>query len=76
MDTRSRSSVMMQGGIALILAAALSVSTGFCQAPDAPEAPRKPLRERLLERAQKGDADAQFDLGKNYEAGRIGLPRR
>ena len=35
----------------------------------------KPLRERLLERALKGDADAQFDLGKNYEAGRIGLKK-
>jgi len=39
------------------------------------QAPQKPLRERLLERALKGDAEAQFDLGKNYEAGRIGLPK-
>ncbi len=36
-------------------------------------APVKPLRERLLERALKGDADAQFELGKDYETGRIGL---
>jgi hypothetical protein len=35
----------------------------------------KPLRERLLESAQKGDAEAQFELGKNYETGRIGLPK-
>jgi len=35
----------------------------------------KPLRERLLESALKGDADAQFELGKNYETGRIGLPK-
>ncbi len=32
-----------------------------------------PLRERLLERALKGDAEAQFELGKDYETGRIGL---
>jgi len=37
--------------------------------------PQKPLRERLLESAVKGDADAQFELGKNYETGRIGLPK-
>lgn len=43
------------------------------QAPN--PAPAKPLRERLLERALKGDAEAQFDLGKNYETGRIGLPK-
>jgi len=54
--------------IAILLAAFLA------QAPDA-AAPPKPLRERLLERALKGDAEAQFDLGKNYETGRIGLPK-
>jgi len=37
--------------------------------------PPKPYRERLLDRAQKGDMDAQFELGKNYETGRIGLPK-
>jgi uncharacterized protein len=37
-------------------------------------APR-PLRERLLDGAQNGDAEAQFELGKNYETGRIGLPK-
>jgi TPR repeat protein len=36
---------------------------------------QKPLRERLLESARKGDAEAQFELGKNYETGRIGLPK-
>ena len=36
---------------------------------------QKPLRERLLESALKGDAEAQFELGKNYETGRIGLPK-
>jgi hypothetical protein len=40
-----------------------------------PVSAQKPLRERLLERAQQGDAEAQFDLAKNYETGRIGLPR-
>ncbi len=53
----------------------LSVLLGFSQTAEAPAVPPKPLRERLLERAKKGDADAQFDLGKNYETGRIGLPR-
>jgi len=48
----------------------LSALTLFAQTPQ-----QKPLRERLLERAQKGDADAQFELGKNYETGRIGLPK-
>jgi hypothetical protein len=57
------------------MAVALSMAAAFCQAPDAPQAPQKPLRERLLERALKGDAQAQFDLGKNYETGRIGLPK-
>src|SRR5260370_15937288 len=46
------------------------LASGLCA-----QAQQKPLRERLLERALKGDADAQFDLGKNYEAGRIGLKR-
>ena len=31
----------------------------------------QPLRER----AAKGDAEAQFNLGKNYEAGRGGLKK-
>jgi len=55
-----------------ILIVVLAMPVVFCQAP---EAPAKPLRERLLERALKGDVEAQFELGKNYEAGRIGLPR-
>jgi hypothetical protein len=49
---------------------------GFGQQPSGtPATPQKPYRERLLERARKGDADAQFDLAKNYETGRIGLPK-
>jgi len=51
----------------------LSMTGLWAQAPEG--APSKPLRERLLERALKGDAEAQFDLGKNYEAGRMGLRR-
>jgi TPR repeat protein len=39
------------------------------------QAPQKPLRERLMDRALKGDAEAQFDLGKNFETGRIGLKK-
>lgn len=53
----------------------MAASTGFGQTPQSPEGAAKPLRERLLERALKGDVEAQFELGKNYEAGRIGLPR-
>ena len=34
-----------------------------------------PGRASLRERATKGDADAQFTLGKNYEAGRSGLKK-
>jgi len=62
-----------------ILAAAIlcasSVGSGLCQEGPPPGAPAKPLRERLLEKALKGDADAQFELGKNYETGRAGLPK-
>jgi TPR repeat protein len=36
-----------------------------------PPAGRPPLRER----AAAGDAEAQFSLGKNYEAGRSGLKK-
>jgi len=49
---------------AWVLLLTLSVSAGQ-------EAPRLSLRER----AEKGDADAQFTLAKNYEAGRGGLKR-
>lgn len=35
----------------------------------------QPARPPLRERAVNGDADAQFTLGKNYEAGRGGLKR-
>ena len=34
-----------------------------------------PGKPSLRERAAQGDADAQFTLGKNYEAGRGGLTR-
>ena len=59
----------MRGAFILLL----SLTGLWAQAPEG--APTRPLRERLLERALKGDAEAQFDLGKNYEAGRIGLKR-
>src|ERR1700683_5287275 len=62
--------------LALVLAANISITTGLCQQPPAaPATPQKPYRERLLERARDGDADAQFELGKNYETGRVGLPK-
>jgi TPR repeat protein len=57
-----------------ILAAAV-LRIGLCQSPPAAATPPKPYRERLLERSLKGDAEAQFELGKNYETGRIGLPK-
>jgi hypothetical protein len=50
-----------------LLIALLVATAAFAQ--------QRPLRERLLESAQKGDAEAQFELGKNYETGRIGLPK-
>jgi uncharacterized protein len=53
----------------LIATILIAVSVGFGQTAG------KPLRERLLERALQGDAGAQFDLAKNYETGRIGLPK-
>lgn len=61
---------------AFVLAAGMSVTAGLCQQPSgAPATTPKPYRERLLERARNGDVDAQFDLGKNYETGRIGLQK-
>jgi TPR repeat protein len=58
------------------LAMSMSITASFCQqASGAAATPPKPYRERLLERARNGDADAQFELGKNYETGRIGLPK-
>jgi TPR repeat protein len=59
----------------VVLLAIAWLATALCQAPPTSGTPQKPYRERLLERALKGDADAQFDLGKNYETGRIGLPQ-
>lgn len=50
----------------VVLTLLLTISS-FAQ--DGPPAGRKPLRER----AAAGDIDAQFLLGKNYEAGRGGL---
>jgi TPR repeat protein len=62
------------GKSAVILAAsAFLVWPGFSQPPQPSATPQRPLRERLLERALKGDADAQFDLAKGYEGGRFGL---
>jgi len=54
-------------------AALLFTLASSAQPPDGK--PARPLRERLLERALQGDRDAQFDLGKNYETGRIGLKK-
>lgn len=56
--------------IRLALASVVAALTVAAQAPA-----QKPLRERLLESAKKGDAEAQFELAKNYETGRIGLPK-
>jgi TPR repeat protein len=61
--------------ISAFILAAMLAAVGFCQAPDLPVPPPKPLRERLLARALKGDAEAQYDIAKDYEAGRIGLPQ-
>ncbi len=66
---------MIERGFLALNLAALAVAAGFCQAADAPAQPPRPLRERLLERALKGDVEAQFDLAKDYETGRIGPPR-
>ncbi len=55
----------------LILASLLLATAALSQEA----APQKPLRERLLERALQGDAEAQYDLAKNLETGRIGLKR-
>jgi TPR repeat protein len=68
-DTDARSAGRPHFAIAIaLLLAALSL----CEAQ---EAPKKPLRERLLERALKGDSEAQIDLAKGYEGGRVGLPQ-
>jgi TPR repeat protein len=53
----------------------MSIAIALSQSSSANPAPAKPLRERLLERALKGDAEAQFELAKNYETGRLGLPQ-
>ena len=55
-----------------ILTAMVMIATALCQ-PPSPS--KKPLRERLQERALKGDPEAQFDLAKGYEGGRMGLPQ-
>jgi uncharacterized protein len=60
--------------MAAVLFALVSLR-GFSQQPASSPTPQKPYRERLLDRARNGDADAQFELGKNYETGRIGLPQ-
>ncbi len=66
-STRGTSAIVPR--VIMILAVATSI--GYSQT----DGPAKPLRDRLLERAMKGEAEAQFELGKNYEAGRIGLPK-
>jgi uncharacterized protein len=67
--------VIERRGLVLILATIVSTTVGFGQQSDAPATPQRPLRERLLERARAGDAKAQFELAKNYETGRVGLPQ-
>lgn len=66
-DARAAGRPRLAIAIALLL-----TSPSVCEAQ---EAPKKPLRERLLERAMKGDTEAQFDLAKGYEGGRMGLPQ-
>lgn len=58
---------MTRTGLAFVLGVLAVASSGWAQ-----PVPGKP---GLRERAAKGDADAQFTLGKNYEAGRGGLQR-
>jgi uncharacterized protein len=72
----NRPCIVALGLLISITATSLSVSAALVQSPVSPQsAIKKPYRERLLERARKGEADAQFELGKNYETGRIGLPK-
>jgi TPR repeat protein len=66
---------MLRKGAFLVAATVILISGGQSQTAQTPAATPRPLRERLLERAQKGDAEAQFDLAKGYEGGRFGLPQ-
>jgi TPR repeat protein len=66
---------MLRGGAILAAASAILISASFGQTDGAAASPQRPLRERLLDRALKGDAEAQFDLAKGYEGGRYGLPQ-
>ena len=50
------------------------LSLPFCYG-QAPETPGDRPRLSLQERAERGDADAQFNLAKMYEAGRGGRKR-
>jgi TPR repeat protein len=58
--------------IALSVVTVLSLTLCHAQAPAGSVDARKPT---LRERAARGDADAQFNLAKMYEAGRGGLKR-
>jgi hypothetical protein len=69
-----RTRMIARSLLTVTLAVCASIPIALCQEPTSTP-PTKPLRERLLERAQKGDAEAQFELAKHYEAGRIGLPQ-
>jgi uncharacterized protein len=64
---------VMRKAAFILVASAILVSLAFSQPPQPSGTPQRPLRERLLERALKGDAEAQFDLAKGYEGGRFGL---
>lgn len=57
--------MLRRTGYVLMLGAILSA------AQEGPPPGRRPLRER----AEAGDAEAQFTLAKNYEAGRGGLKK-
>lgn len=70
-----KTSRLLALGMGLCGLVSVTIAAPARQLGGATEAPKRPYRERLLSQAQAGDHDAQFELGKNYEAGRIGLPK-
>jgi hypothetical protein len=66
---------MLKASLFGLLVAVLLATAGFSQSDPSPATPQKPYRERLLDRARAGDVDAEFELGKGYETGRLGLPK-
>ncbi len=67
-----RSTVAAHSRLSLFLAALLCASDSYGQTTAVPAERSKPT---LRERALKGDAEAQFNLGKMYEGGRGGLKK-